>query len=241
MKNLIVRALTGAVYVVLLAGCTLYGPVSAYLFFSIVAMATLWEFSTLMNRHYGAALIPYLNAFAGILLTSAVWLWLVGGNGTGQAFALYGMLMLYMLVSELYRKAADPLKNWALVFASQIYVALPFALLPLMSVGYDENGRIVDMAMNPKYAEGEHDVALNIIIINTKYLQNIVRESIAHGFTSLTRDIMLRNKDERNYRVYHYDGAFATISSLEDSNFLATQGITDTTNIFSGSISCFWA
>ena len=80
----------------------------------------------------------------------------------------------------------------------------------------DENGKIVDMAMNPKYAEGEHDVALNIIIINTKYLQNIVQESIAHGFTSLTRDIMLRNKDERNYRVYHYDGAFATISSLED-------------------------
>ena len=149
MKNLIVRALTGAVYVVLLAGCTLYSPVSAYLFFSIVAMATLWEFSTLMNRHYGASLIPYLNAFAGILLSSAVWLWLVGGNGTGQAFALYGMLMLYMLVSELYRKAADSLKNWSLVFASQIYVALPFALLPLMSVGYDENGRCVYESIYP--------------------------------------------------------------------------------------------
>ena len=92
----------------------------------------------------------------------------------------------------------------------------------------DETGRIVDMAMNPKYAEGEHDVALNIIIINTKYLQNIVQESIAHGFTSLTRDIMLRNKDERNYRVYHYDGAFATISSLEDYFATSMELITNT-------------
>ena len=92
----------------------------------------------------------------------------------------------------------------------------------------DETGRIVDMAMNPKYAEGEHDVALNIIIINTKYLQNIVQESIAHGFTSLTRDIMLRNKDERNYRVYRYDGAFATISSLEDYFATSMKLITNT-------------
>lgn len=92
----------------------------------------------------------------------------------------------------------------------------------------DENGRISDIAMNPKYAEGEHDVALNITVINTKYLQNIVREAIAHGFTSLTRDIMLRNKDERNYRIYRYDGAFATISSLEDYFATSMDLITNT-------------
>ncbi|MBR5871686.1 MAG: glucose-1-phosphate adenylyltransferase subunit GlgD [Clostridia bacterium] len=92
----------------------------------------------------------------------------------------------------------------------------------------DENGRIVDMAMNPKYAEGEHDVALNIIVVNTKYLQSFVQESIAHGFTSLTRDIMMRNKDERVYRVYRYDGAFATISSLEDYFATSMDLITNT-------------
>ncbi len=83
-------------------------------------------------------------------------------------------------------------------------------------IASDESGRITDMAMNPKYAVGEHDVALNITVINTTYLQNIVQEAIAHGFTSMTRDVMMRNKDERNYRIYRYDGAFATISSMED-------------------------
>ena len=80
----------------------------------------------------------------------------------------------------------------------------------------DDSGRIIDLAMNPKYAEGERDVALNITVINTSYLQNVVQEAIAHGFTSMTRDVMMRNRFERNYRIYRYDGAFATISSMED-------------------------
>lgn len=92
----------------------------------------------------------------------------------------------------------------------------------------DGNGRITDLAMNPRYAEGEHDVALNITVINTKYLQNIVQEAIAHGFTSLTRDIMMRNKEERNYRIYRYEGAFATISSLEDYFATSMELITNT-------------
>lgn len=92
----------------------------------------------------------------------------------------------------------------------------------------DESGRITDLAMNPKYAEGEHDVALNVTVINTKYLQSIVQEAIAHGFTSLTRDIMMRNKEERIYRIYRYDGAFATISSLEDYFATSMELITNT-------------
>ena len=92
----------------------------------------------------------------------------------------------------------------------------------------DETGRITDLALNPKYARGEHDVALNIIVVNTRYLQNIVQEAIAHGFTSLTRDIMMKNKEERNYRIYRYDGAFATISSLEDYFATSMDLITNT-------------
>ena len=51
MKNLIIRTLTGAVYVLLLVGCTVYSPVSAFFCFAIVASATLWEFGTLLNTH----------------------------------------------------------------------------------------------------------------------------------------------------------------------------------------------
>lgn len=149
MKNFITRALTGIVYVVLLTGCTLYSPVSAFIFFALVAMASIWEFSNLMNRHNGASLVPHLNAAAGMALCGGVWLWIVGGDGIREMFAVYGFLLLYLLVGELYRKAADPLKNWTLTFASQLYVALPFALLPLLSVSADESGNLVYQPIYP--------------------------------------------------------------------------------------------
>lgn len=137
MKNLITRALTGALYVILLVGCTVWSPLSAFFFFAVVAAATLWEFSTLMNRHAGASIVRHFNAMAGLILVSAVWLQVIGSQSASQMFGLYILVMLYMLISELYRKAQDPLRNWTLIFASQLYVALPFALLPMLSVTYD--------------------------------------------------------------------------------------------------------
>ncbi len=138
MKNLIIRTLTGVVYVLLLVGCTCYSPVSAFFFFAIVAAATLWEFGTLMNTHLQANMPRPINAMAGVVLVAAVWLSAIASEQTAQMFALYGLLMLYLLISTLYRHSREPLKGWALCFASQLYIALPFALLPLLSIVYDE-------------------------------------------------------------------------------------------------------
>ena len=41
MKNLITRTLTGLIYVVLLIGCTVCSPVTAFFFFGFVAAAIL--------------------------------------------------------------------------------------------------------------------------------------------------------------------------------------------------------
>ena len=138
MKNLIIRTLTGAIYVLLLVGCTVYSPVSAFFFFAVVAAATLWEFGTLMNTHLDARMPRPINAMAGVVLVAAVWLSAIASPQTAQMFALYGLLMLYIIISGLYRHSMNPLQDWALCFASQLYIALPFALLPLLSIVYDE-------------------------------------------------------------------------------------------------------
>jgi len=137
MKNLIIRTLTGAVYVLLLVGCTVYSPVSAFFFFAIVAAATLLEFGTLMNSYVGAGMPRPINAMAGVVLVAAIWLSTIASPQTAQMFSLYGLLLLYIIISALYRRRPKPLKDWALCFASQLYIALPFALLPLISIVYD--------------------------------------------------------------------------------------------------------
>ena len=137
MKKLIIRTLTGAIYVALLVCCTIYSPFSAFVFFAFVAALTLWEFGIIMNKHARTSFSRPVNALAGFILVAAVWLSTIANPQAAQAFALYGLLLIYVLVSELYRKAEHPLRNWTFSFASQIYVALPFALLPLLSVVYD--------------------------------------------------------------------------------------------------------
>lgn len=138
MKNLVTRTLTGAVYVVLLAGCTYFSPVTAFFFFAIVATATLFEFGTVMNRYAGASMPRAINSLAGFILVAAVWLFCIGSDTAPRVTALWALLLLYIMVSELYRHSQDSIRNWSLALASQLYVALPFALLPLLSINKDE-------------------------------------------------------------------------------------------------------
>lgn len=132
MKKLIIRTLTGAIYVSLLVGCTVYSPISAFFFFAIVAAATLWEFGTIMNKRARTSLLSSVISLAGFILMAAVWLSAISYPQAPQLFALYGAMMIFLLVIELYRKADHPLRNWTFSFASQLYVALPFALLSLL-------------------------------------------------------------------------------------------------------------
>jgi phosphatidate cytidylyltransferase len=144
LHSLIIRTLTGIIYVVLLVGCTIYSPVSAFFFFAIITAATLWEFGSLMNAHVHSQMVRPVNSMAGVVLVAAVWLSTIANPQTAQTFALFGLLLIYIIVSELYRHSKNPLRNWALCFASQIYVALPFALLPLLSIGFNaETGEMV--------------------------------------------------------------------------------------------------
>lgn len=80
----------------------------------------------------------------------------------------------------------------------------------------DDNGRIVDVKAYPTNFVGEADINLNIMVMSRHYLQEIVLDAIAHNYNSLTKDIMLKNVNRKNYRIYRYDGYFACITSSED-------------------------
>lgn len=83
-------------------------------------------------------------------------------------------------------------------------------------VDSNSNGEITDVQAYPTNFEGEADINLNIMVMTRKYLQEIVEDSIAHNYTSLTKDIILRGISRRVYRTYRYDGYFACISSSQD-------------------------
>ena len=91
----------------------------------------------------------------------------------------------------------------------------------------DESGRITDVLPYPKNFAGEADVALNIVVMRTDYLLQMVQDAIAHDYNSMTRDFINRYKDTKNFRVYKYDGYFACVSSLADYFRCSMEQITD--------------
>lgn len=80
----------------------------------------------------------------------------------------------------------------------------------------DEEGRVTDVLSYPTNFSGTADISLNIVVMKTSYLQQIVLDAIAHDYSSLTRDVIARNMKHMNYRVYKYEGYFACISSFAD-------------------------
>ena len=80
----------------------------------------------------------------------------------------------------------------------------------------DESGRITDLEAKPTNFEGEAELCLNIIVCNRVYLQQMVLDAIAHDYKSMTKDILLKTLDRRNYRVYRFEGYAAEISSIEE-------------------------
>ncbi len=80
----------------------------------------------------------------------------------------------------------------------------------------DEEGNVTDILTYPNNFEGETEVCLNLLVMRTDFLESIVLDSIARNYTSLTKDVIAKNIGRYNFKVYRYDGYFATIASMED-------------------------
>ncbi|MBR4297044.1 MAG: phosphatidate cytidylyltransferase [Bacteroidaceae bacterium] len=143
MKNFIIRAITGLLFAAVLIGSILYNPISLIVLFSIVAALTIWEFSTIVNNHAGASINRLISAAAGFYLVFATG-WYQLDLISALDFTPYLLTLIYLLVSELYRQEENPLKNWAYAFASQVYIALPFALLSVLGLQYNSFDNRVD-------------------------------------------------------------------------------------------------
>ncbi|MBR5285311.1 MAG: glucose-1-phosphate adenylyltransferase subunit GlgD [Clostridia bacterium] len=86
----------------------------------------------------------------------------------------------------------------------------------LMIVRSDEEGRAVEVGEYEGLKNGFEDVCVRIMVVGRKYLEELITDAIARGYTSFTKDILVRNCKHHNIRTFKFDGYFATIRSLSD-------------------------
>lgn len=141
MKNLIIRAITGAVFVAIMVVGISFRPDVMILLFAAITGLTIWEFTGLVNQSENVAVNRFISTAAGIYFFLAV-AGYCSGLTPSVAFVPYLLTVVYLLVSELYLKQTNPINNWAYTMLSQMYIALPFSMINVLAFRSTPDGNV---------------------------------------------------------------------------------------------------
>lgn len=142
-NNFIQRAVTGVLFVTVLVGCILYSPFSFGILFTIISALSVHEFARLINQNGEISLNKTITSLGGAYLFLALMSFCTQQSVGARVFLPYLALLLYLMITELYLKKKNPTGNWAYSMLSQLYVALPFALLNVLAFqNSPETGRV---------------------------------------------------------------------------------------------------
>ena len=131
LKNMMVRAVTGTIFVAAVVVCFLR-PQAMMFLFTLVTALTVWEFTGLVNNVEGVRVNRFITTVAGAYLFLA-FAGVCSGLTPSVVFIPYLLTIVYLFISELYTKAPNPIANWAYTMLSQLYVALPFSMINVVA------------------------------------------------------------------------------------------------------------
>ncbi len=132
MNNLITRTVSGIFFVAVMVGAILYDAKTFIVLFGIITALAVWEFCTLVNNKRELQVNRLISTAAGLYLYLAMMAFCTGASGAA-IFIPYLITLMYLLISGLYMRSPHSLENWAFAFASQLYIALPFALMNVLA------------------------------------------------------------------------------------------------------------
>ena len=131
MKNFITRTITGVLFVAVLVGCFLNATAMIVLF-ALITGLTLWEYSGLVNQWDDIQVNRFISVVAGVYLFLAMAGYCIH-IATGSVFIPYLITVLYLIISELFTQAPNPINNWAYTMLGQMYIALPLSTINILA------------------------------------------------------------------------------------------------------------
>lgn len=148
MKNLIIRTLTGAIFVAVIVGGIWISPYSFLLVFCLVVGLSLWEFNGLVKYGENAPVKQLISIIGGVYLFLASFMY-ANGLTDGKIYLPYLLFLMVVFILELYDKKPNPVNNWAYACLGQLYCAGSFSLLNFITSVPDTPGEVV---YKPLYA-----------------------------------------------------------------------------------------
>lgn len=148
-KNLIVRSITGTLFVAIMV-CGFLNPSAMILLFAIITALSLWEYTGLVNDHCEDVQVNrFISTVAGVYLFVAVAAWRTGIVSNFAIMVPYVLTIVYLLICELYTGTKNAVNTWAYTMLGQMYVALPLALVNILAfeMAPDGSGARYDMLL----------------------------------------------------------------------------------------------
>lgn len=148
-KNLIVRSITGTLFVAIMV-CGFLNPSAMILLFAIITALSLWEYTGLVNDHCEDVQVNrFISTVAGVYLFVAVAAWRTGIVSNFAIMVPYVLTIVYLLICELYTGTKNAVNTWAYTMLGQMYVALPLALVNILAfeMAHDGSGARYDMLL----------------------------------------------------------------------------------------------
>lgn len=136
MNNMTKRALSGAVYVALMAGGLFLGQIWFALVCAALMVSGILEFARMTGRDMsvaGSRIITVEDIIGGLLFLC---LGLLSSDGSGIAsfsFSAFPVMLLIRGITELYAKNENPLKELSISVLMQMYLGFGLASMLLMA------------------------------------------------------------------------------------------------------------
>lgn len=131
MKNFITRAITGIIFVAVMA-YSFFDPLTMTLLFAIITGLTVWEFTGLVNNREKVQVNRFICTAAAVFFFFAV-TGFCSEMTPSSVFIPYLITLIYLFVSGLFTKNEDPVNDWAYSMMSQMYIALPLSCIAILA------------------------------------------------------------------------------------------------------------
>lgn len=136
MNNLLVRSISGSIFVLAVAGSIILGQWSFALIFIAITILGIFEFYKLLKANGNDP-----QVINGILLGTTLFIITFLSSAeiiSPKWFYILLIIGVYIFVFELYRKKDKPFTNISFTFFAVLYIALPLSLLSKIAFPVDE-------------------------------------------------------------------------------------------------------
>lgn len=133
MNNVIVRSLSGIVYVALLVGAVLYGDVALVVLLSLFSVIGVYEFINMSRDGKFPRMSTLTDMACGVALIISLWM-LTSGHPEGAKHWGVAILCLLIarLIGQLYSHNSNSTNALGHSITSIIYISLPLALVAVL-------------------------------------------------------------------------------------------------------------